>query len=131
MLSDYVRSKPQAYLSAGIKINRKENFLSLRLEVIAIKPHLPPWERKGGTLTCRLCGSGKEDIIHVICNCPNLKDIRCTLLRPFFRYYGIRSCRQAVKLCFNPIDVQLNCQLINIFETVTKRLKTLLLPETC
>ncbi|XP_078533534.1 uncharacterized protein LOC144819573 [Lissotriton helveticus] len=38
--------------------------------------HLPPWERPESQMKCRLCNNGEEDMLHLLCTCPTLLQLK-------------------------------------------------------
>lgn len=63
--------KPQCYLEAGWPKQLKEAFIRYHFGLLPGLGRIVPWLRKTEPLTCRLCHMAEENIIHVVCICPD------------------------------------------------------------
>lgn len=120
-LSSYDKLAPQGYLFFPYTAYTKLSFLKLRMGVINLSCHLPIWKRGQAQQYCRLCGSQREDIIHILCLCPRMLKERRSLLRKGWVNTEVRTCRAAVLACFDPKNIDLNSALVRFMDRAVKK----------
>ena len=123
VIGSYVLLKPQKYLRETFPVTVKIQLLTFRLGYFPVINNQLPWEKRKGLVECRLCGTGIESPLHILCSCPALICERKRYLKSGWNRLGIRTCRQALIACLSAEDIRLSGSCVKFMKLAATKIE--------